>query len=154
SGTSVMRSDDLGQTWTSPHPQPELDWVKESDHVDVAVADVTPAWHARTGKLLAVGAQVRYSKAGEQLEDKPRSHQTAFAVFHPKTNAWTPWKRLETPRLDRFNFARSACAQFVVRDDGTVLLPFYFGRDAKVPASVTVVACSFDGKELKYLEHG
>ena len=38
-----------------------------------AVADVTPGWHRQTGKLIAIGAQVRYSKKGEQLEDVRRA---------------------------------------------------------------------------------
>jgi hypothetical protein len=154
SGLSVMRSEDLGATWSRPDPRPELDWVAESTRVDIAVADVTPGWHAQTGKVIAVGAQVRYSKTGEQLEDRPRSNQTAFAVFDPQTGRWSAWKQLTMPAGAQFNFARSACAQFVVRPDGKVLLPFYFGRNQNEPWSVTVVECSFDGRELKYLRHG
>lgn len=62
SGLYFMRSDDLGAAWTKPEMPPELDWRKESDKVDIAVADVTPIWHAPSGKVLAVGAEVRYSK--------------------------------------------------------------------------------------------
>ena len=72
SGLYFMRTDDLGTTWTQPEMPPELDWRKESDKVDIAVADVTPIWHEPTAKVLAVGAEVRYSKKGEQLDDRPR----------------------------------------------------------------------------------
>jgi hypothetical protein len=155
SGLYFMRSDDLGATWTSPELPVELDWRRESDAVDIAVADVTPLYHAPTGKVLAVGAEVRYSQAGEQLDDRPRSHQTAYAVYDPATGQWTAWRRLEMPADEQWNFARSACAQFLVEDDGTLLLPFYFGRDAASGlASVTVVQCAFDGRELAYLRHG
>lgn len=154
SGLYFMRSDDLGTTWTKPELPAELDWRKESDAVDIAVADVTPAWHAPTNKVIAIGAEVRYSKKGAQLEDKSRSNQTAYAVFDPKTGKWTGWKRLEMPDGDKFNFARSACAQWLVQDDGHLLLPFYFGRNAKEPFGVTVVQCSFDGAEVKYDRHG
>lgn len=154
SGLSVLRSDDLGATWTKPDARPELDWRKESDKVDVAVADVTPGWHAPTGKVLAIGAEVRYSKKGEQLEDRPRSNQTAYAVHDPKTGAWSAWRRLEMPEGEKFNYARSACSQWLVQDDGTLLLPFYIGRNQREPFSVTVVQCSFDGREVKYLRHG
>ena len=92
-----------------------------------------PVWHAATGKVLAVGAQVRYSPKGEQLEDRPRANQTAYAVFDPKSGRWTPWRRLEMPADDSFNFARSACAQFVVEPDGSVLLPFYIGAIGERP---------------------
>ncbi len=153
SGMSVMRTDDLGATWSGPTAIPELDWVHE-DGVDIAVADVTPGWHPQTGKLIAVGAQVRYSAKGEQLEDQPRANQTAYAVFDPNTNEWSHWRRLEMPAGDEFNMARSACAQFVVDADGTVLLPFYIGPSTAVPFSTTVVRCWFDGNDLTYQEHG
>jgi hypothetical protein len=61
---------------------------------------------------------------------------------------------LDMPPDDKFNYARNACAQWIVEPDGTVLLPFYFGPSAGAPASVTVVRCAFDGDELRYLEHG
>lgn len=154
SGLSMMQSQDLGKTWTGPDAVAELDWKSEPGGVDVAVADVTPGWHSATGKVLAVGAQVRYSKKGEQLEDQPRSNQTAYAVYDPKSGHWTPWRRLELPAGDSFNMARSACAQFVVESDGSVLLPFYIGRSAEVPFAVTVVRCTFDGDQLTYREHG
>lgn len=154
SGTSVMRSDDLGRTWSAPEARAELDWVREPNGVHTAVADVTPGWHAKTGKLIAVGAQVRYSPAGKQVEDRPRSQQTAYAVFDPVARSWTKWRRLEMPEDERFNFARCACAQFVVEPDGTVLLPCYIGPSQGKPYSVTVVRCAFDGSRLSYLEHG
>ena len=153
SGLYVMRSDDLGRTWSEPDLPPQLDWVKDGK-VDVAVADVTPGWHAPTAKMLAVGAQVRYSAAGEQLEDQQRAHQTAYAVLEPKTGEWIRWQRLEMPAAEQFHFARSACAQWLVEPDGSILLPFYIGPDAHKPHSVTVVRCSFDGRRLEYRGHG
>ncbi len=154
SGLSVMRTSDLGKSWTEPDARPELDWVRDPSGVDIAVADVTPGWHPQTGKLIAVGAQVRYSPEGKQLEDQPRAHQTAYAVFDPKSGRWSRWKRLEMPAGDEFNFARNACAQWLVEPDGTVLLPFYIGTSTREPRSVTVVRCSFDGRQLKYTQHG
>ncbi|HEY8502929.1 MAG TPA: GDSL-type esterase/lipase family protein, partial [Gemmataceae bacterium] len=154
SGLSVMRTDDLGKTWSAPDARPELDWRREPGGVNVAVADVTPGWHAATGKVIAIGAEVRYSPAGEQLEDKPRAHQTAYAVFDPKAGKWSGWKRLAMPEGEEFNFARSACSQFVVKPDGKLLVPFYHGRNAKEPWAITVFECSFDGEELKPVKRG
>ncbi|MCC6585824.1 MAG: exo-alpha-sialidase [Bryobacterales bacterium] len=154
SGLFTMTSGDFGKTWTGPVEVPELGWRKESDAVDIAVADVTPGWHSKSGKLIAVGAQVRYDKKGNQLDDKPESHQTAYAVFDPKTRKWTTWKMIRMPAGQKFNFARSACAQWLEMDDGTVLLPFYFGPNATEPHSVTVAQFRFDGRELTYLRHG
>ncbi len=58
------------------------------------------------------------------------------------------------PDDEQFNFARSACGQFLVEPDGSLLLPFYVGKDAKTPWSITVARFSFDGTQLKYIEHG
>jgi len=154
SGSSVMRSDDLGGAWTPPEAAAELDWVREPDGTIIAVADVTPGWHAPSGKLLAIGARVRYGKKGEQLDDKLRSHQTAYAVHDPKTGQWSRWRELRMPEDEKFNFARNACAQWLVEPDGALLLPFYFGPSADTPHSVTVVRCEFDGQEIRYIEHG
>jgi hypothetical protein len=153
SGLYVMHSADLGKSWSPPDGRPELDWRKDGQ-VTIAVADVTPGWHAQTQKVIAVGAQVRYSPKGAQLEDQPLAHQTAYAVYDPKTQEWSRWQTLAMPSAEKFNLARSACAQWLVQADGTVLLPFYFGTNARNPFQVTVVQCRFDGKKLAYVKHG
>ncbi len=155
SGLSIMRTRDSGKTWLGPDLRPELGWVKEPGQagVNIAVADVTPGYHAPSGKVIAVGAQVRYSPDGKQLENKPRSNQTAYTVSG-NNDSWLPWQRLEMPQDRQFDFARSACAQWLTEKDGAVLLPFYIGTGTKKPFSTTIVRCSFDGKKLAYLEHG
>ncbi|MBN2295961.1 MAG: exo-alpha-sialidase [Pirellulales bacterium] len=153
SGLYTMRSDDLGKTWSKPVAQPSLAWIIEPSGVTIAVADVTPGWHGPSGKLLAIGCMVRYSKKGDQISDVKRWSQTHYAVFDPKTNVWSKWKLLEMPADKKFDFSRSACAQWIVEDDGTLLVPIYFSAD-KGPASVTVTKCSFDGNEMKYVGHG
>jgi hypothetical protein len=122
--------------------------------VVLAVADVTPGYHAPSGKLLAIGCNVRYSPKGEQLADTKRFSQTDYAIYDVKTNRWTPWQTLEMPTDDKFNMARNACAQWIVEPDGTILLPIYFAPADGVPASVTVVRSKFDGEKLTYVEHG
>lgn len=153
SGLSVMRTNDLGKTWSEPDLRPELEWIHDGK-VDIAVADVTPDWHSQSGKVLAVGAQVRYNVDGHQLEDIKRANQTAYAVLDPKTNQWTKWEQIKMPADEQFNYARSACSQFLVEKDGSVLLPFYIGINAKTPWSIIVAKFSFDGTHLKYQEHG
>ena len=153
SGLSIMRTKDFGKHWSGPTLHSELDWVKEPGGVNVAVADVTPGYHPGTKKLIAVGAQVRYSPTGEQLNDKRRSHQTAYAVSNPD-GTWTSWQQLKMPPDAEFDFARSACAQWLVEDDGSVLLPFYISTGTQTPFAATVVRCGFDGSTLTYREHG
>jgi hypothetical protein len=153
SGVYLLRSDDLGKSWDGPTLGKELDWVRDGD-VNIAVADVSPGFHRPTGKLIAIGAQVRYGTKGKQLEDQKRAHQTAYTVFDPKNNSWTKWRRLEMPAGEQFNFARCACAQWLVEADGTVLLPCYIGYGTHKPFSSTVVRCRFDGDRLTYVGHG
>ncbi len=154
SGMWTMRSDDLGAAWTGPTEIPELGWAQDVNTVVVAVADVTPGWHEPTKRLLAIGCSVRYSPQGRQLADTKRPSQTAYAVHDPRTGTWSPWQTLEMPPDEKFDFARNGCAQWMVKPDGTVLVPIYFAKSANVPASVTVVRCRFDGKTLTYHEHG
>ena len=154
SGLHVMMRSSSSAPWKGPTLPPELDWRPQPDGVTISVADVTPGWHAPTGKVIAIGCQVRYSPKGEQLDDVKRANQTVYAVFEPKTERWTKWQVLELPPGEQFDFARNACAQWLVQPDGTLQVPLYIGRNAKDPASVTVAECRFDGTKLSYVRHG
>jgi len=154
SGMSSMLFSSDRQQWSKPVAPPELGWTKGTNGVDIAVADVTPVWHARLQKVIAVGTQIRYSKQGQQLDDETRSHQTAYAIYDPKTKQWTSWKVLQMPADNKYDYACSACAQWLVEPDGTLLLPFYHGASSKTPFSVTVVRCTFDGAEIRFKSQG
>lgn len=155
SGLYYLRSDDLGSTWRGPVEIPELAWTKEAGGVDVAVADVTPGWHAPTGKLIAIGTKVRYSKTGAQLLDVPRSHECAYATFDPKSNAWSRWRFLEMPdTASKFFLVAPGCVQWLVETDGSILLPIYFRGPTGSDFAVAVLQCDFDGTTLRYRAHG
>ena len=154
SGLHVLDRPSPVAPWTGPVLPPELDWKQHPDGVTVSVADVTPGWHAPTGKLLAIGCQVRYSPKGAQLDDVPRRHQTVYAVFDPPSGRWSPWQLLDLPMDEEFNFARNACAQWLTRPDGRLLIPLYIGRNARDRYSTTVAECRFDGAKLAYQRHG
>lgn len=154
SGIYVMQSRDSGKTWTDPVLPKPLDWVKESDDVVVAVCDVTPGWHAPSGKLLALGAKVRY-RDGEQLYDTPQSRAGAYAVYNPKDDTWSPWKFIDVPDPGgAFALVTVGCSQWCVEDDGSVLVPIYFQEQGATVHHVTVLRCGFDGETLSYKEHG
>ena len=155
SGMYFLRTDDLGKTWTQPIEIPELAWRRGEGNETIAVADVTPAWHARSRKLLAIGIKLRYSPNGDQLLDKPRSHECAYATFDPTTNAWSGWRELAMPATeDKFFLVAPGCIQWVERPDGSLLLPIYFKGQAGSDYSVTVLHCGFDGREMTYIKHG
>ncbi len=154
SGLHVMTRAGVNGGWSGPVLPPELDWQQQADGVTLSVADVTPGYHAASGKVVAIGARVRYSPQGKQLEDVKRAHQTVYAVYDPKTAQWTPWHVLELPADDEFNFARNACAQWLVKANGTLLVPLYIGKSAKDRFSTTVAECRFEGGKLTFVRHG
>jgi len=157
SGLKVMRTDDMGESWTGPIAPPELDWQKGSEKTMLSVCDVTPGWHAPTQKLLAIGAQIWYDSAGKSIESMRTL--TAYAVHDPKKGTWSKWQGLPIPPLEEYNSVRSACAQWLVEPDGTLLLPFYIYKKKpnnapRGPSSIIVARCTFDGDRIKYSEHG
>ncbi len=155
SGLYYMRTDDLGQTWTGPTEIPELAWRNASDDITIAVIDPTPGWHASSGKLLVIGAKILYSATGDyaSLETRPRSYEPSYATYDPKTKSWSGWKELELPLT---SFYRAGCggSQWLVRPDDTLLVPVQFQPRKVGDYYSTVLHCSFDGKEMKYLQHG
>ncbi|MBI5801654.1 MAG: exo-alpha-sialidase [Verrucomicrobia bacterium] len=154
SGLHFMTRAGSNAPWVGPVLPPELDWRQMPEGVTISVADVTPGWHAPTGRLLAIGCQVRYSPKGKQLEDVRRAHQTVYAVFDPKGERWTPWQVLDLPGDEQFDFARNACAQWLVKPDGTLLVPLYIGKSTKDRFSTTVAECRFDGTKLTFVRNG
>ncbi len=156
SGLFAMRRPSVDGAWSGPTAIPELAWRQEANDVTLSVADVTPGWHAPTQRLLAIGCQVPYAPNGAQIlaGPTPRQHQTAYAVHDPRSGASSGWQILDMPADKKFELARNACAQWLVRPDGALLLPIYFGASAEGPWSVTVAECSFDGKQLRYIRHG
>ena len=150
-----MHSADAGCSWTGPDAVPELDWGREPDGAVVAVADVTPGWHARTRKCLATGIKVRYDTNGAQLEDRPHSRETAYTVYDPDAATWHPWRVVELPECDGTFFLNgSGCSQWLVAPDDCCLVPITFCEHGSSCCSVTVLRCGFDGDRLEYIAHG
>ena len=154
SGLYFMRSDDGGTTWTPPTLPKELD-SRKVDGETIAVCDVTPGWHRQSAKLLAIGTKLRYSDAGEQLLDQPRSHQCAYATYDPETGLWTEWKMLAMPDEEAKHFlVAPGCVQWLVRPDGTLLVPMYFKSRGNERYQSTVLHCRFDGTTMELMEKG
>jgi hypothetical protein len=82
----------------------------------------------------------------------PRPRSTTYSIYDPKLDAWSKWQRMKLPG-DQFQDAGPGCVQRYDEEDGTILLPIYFRPPGK-NSRVIVARCSFDGKELKYGEHG
>ncbi|MEA1950481.1 MAG: sialidase family protein [Planctomycetota bacterium] len=156
--TNDMFSKDLGTTWSEPRPHPKsMGRRNEPDDnqpgsVVVAPSDITPQWHAASGKLLATGHNVRYK--GDRGPLHVRARETVYSTYDPATQTWSPRKRLKMPDLPRFKNAGAGSTQRYDLPNGEILLPIYFKRPDKKQNLSTVVRCRFDGETLEYIEHG
>jgi hypothetical protein len=148
-----LKTDDLGETWTEAAAQPAMAPREETiagQKVPVAVSDYWPRWHAASNSLLGTGHSVVYTPTWEIEDDRPR--HTTYATYDTQQDRWNSWQKLVMPPGDKFTNAGAGCTQRYDEADGTILLPFYYKSNPH--ARVAVMRCAFDGRELRYLEHG
>ncbi len=157
-GVNDLLTDDLGRTWSAPRPHANLTRRTESDGVEIVVGDFTPQWHAQTGKLLGTGPTVRYRKnaAGHdvKISQNDAPSRTAFSVYDPQQQNWTPWETVVMPEDPKFFYATVGASQRIDLPNGQILLPFHYKTSGESPYHTAVMRCSFDGRKLTYLEHG
>ncbi len=151
---SAMYSEDLGKRWTTPEVVmplcPRIE-VIEDIRRPVALSDYWPKYHGGSGKLLGIGHTVAYTQDWKVTNPRPR--HTAYSVYDVKAKTWAPWQKFEMPDPVKFYNSGAGCSQRYDREDGTILMPFYF----QLPGSnlhAAVALCRFDGTTLRYVEHG
>jgi hypothetical protein len=163
SAVNVMYSGDLGRTWSDPEPQPRLDRHTLPDGFDICPCDMTPAWHAASGRLLATGHTAIYSPGpkGHVAVDNLHRRELCYAAYDPKKGTWSEWKILEYPDPDAFFWAGAGCTQRVDLPNGESLIPVSVMSKAAVGSNfwkacfaTTVLRVSFDGETMRYLGHG
>ncbi len=150
-----MRSTDGGVTWTEP--KEHASFARQpfkydgKDDLEMTVCDFTPAWHKKTGKLLGTGHTAMYEK-NKIMHVRPR--MTPYSVYDPEKKSWSKWKTIVMPKDAKFSNSGAGSVQRYDLANGDILLPIYFKEIGTKRYSVTVLRCSFDGSELKYVEHG
>lgn len=149
-------SRDGGKTWSEPRVIPSLRRIRQSDGFEVAPGDLWPAFHQRTGKILATGKTFNFENGQREIRLRER---VSYAVMDPATGKWGPLRFLEVPEQDhsgaRITGANAGCTQRVDLPSGDVLLPVRYWRDPQVHRYTSVVMrCAFDGEKLTYAEHG
>ena len=157
-----MRSDDLGVTWSHPIVHATVD-RRIINGLEVCPADLTPGWHQATGRLLATGSTAVYEpgEKGGLVANNRVTRDISYTVYDNATRTWSEWRTLQLPDRERFFWASAGCSQRVDPPGGDILLPVSrMDRDSvgddfwKGCFATTVLRCSFDGEELRYLEHG
>jgi len=145
-----------GQTWSSPEVIPSLVRTRLDDEADRVVGDLWPIRHPQSGTLLVTGKIFIFEQG---TKENYRREQIAYAVYDPAQNTWGRLQTLQLPPADHeghpFTAANSGCNQPVCLANGQILLPIRYQKNSKKRIyTSTVVRCSFDGKQLRYLEHG
>lgn len=155
-GIASAWTDDLGKSWQGPTAHEELDLriTEGSDnrYYEVPV-DATPIYHPSTQKVLLLGATFQVDT--KTRKDVPGGASDVFyAVYDPQTNKWDTWQKLKFPKSFKWPYKRAGCVQSIVEPSGDILMPFYFGQHNNSIHYSSVARCTFDGHELKYVEHG
>jgi hypothetical protein len=83
-----------------------------------------------------------------------RPRHTVWSVYDSAAKTWTQWEKLAMPDDPRWGNAGAGSTQRVDLPDGDILLPIYAKEVAAKVYSSTVVRCRFDGRTLRYVEHG
>lgn len=153
-GMFGLHTDNMAGEWTKPEELKTLApryEIIEGVERPVAVSDFWPKWHSKSKTLLGTGHTVAYTPDWKVRNPRPR--HTSYSIYDPENRKWKEWQKLLMPDEDKFYNSGAGCVQRYDMDDGTILLPIYF-RPAGKNSRVTVCKCSFDGKELNYLNHG
>lgn len=149
---SHLTSKDLGKTWSGPMEHVNtLGRVPMGNGMEMGLSDFSPKWHGKSGKLLGTGHTIPYKD--NHLVQKVRRY-TGWSVYDEKENSWSGWAPLMVPDTVTFFNAGAGSTQRVDLPDGDILLPVYFKAKHVNEYSATVLRCKFDGKILKYVEHG
>jgi hypothetical protein len=152
-----MRSDDGGRTWSELTPHPDTLGRRTVDGgIEECICDFTPTWHAKTGVLLGTGHNVRY--IGDKQQELPRPRSTAYSVYNPADRSWFRWEMMDMPQ-PKFYGSGAGCTQRVDLPNGDILLPIYTAPTESAAQShggyvASVIRCSFDGRNLRYIEQG
>ncbi|NDW08563.1 exo-alpha-sialidase [Dysgonomonas sp. 520] len=151
-----------GKKWSTPDVVENLKRHLTYDNLVRSFGDVTPEWHEKTKTVLCTGKtffaypQDTAGIKGNRRMDIEHLQEVAYAVFDPSENRWSGIKSVEFPdKLDNgddFYCVNAGCTQRTDLKNGNVLLPIRYLKDRNYVS--TVILCSYDGQEMKYLKHG
>ncbi len=150
-----LETTDGGNTWTKPKVIESLRRKRMPGGYELVMGDVYPVWHKKTNKVLATGKTFGFVNGKENR----RYEQVSYTVYDPLSGKWGPLQLVKLPKADHegrpFIEANAGCNQPYDLPDGDILLPIRYRKDSTQRFYTTIVArCRFDGKTLKYIEHG
>lgn len=158
-GLSCFLSKKNNESWDGPIELPGLQRRPWKNGMEIVICDGTPTYHRQSGKMLLTGHSVIYDK--DEIMAPPYPRYTVYSVFDEAKQCWSEFKLLKMPEADSTFFnCGSGSGQRVDLNDGSILLPVYYmaynvaGSPSTNCYKSMIIRCSFDGYDLKYLEHG
>lgn len=147
---------DGGRSWQGPQRIDNLARAKQADGYDIVIGDLTPQWHAQTGTVLATGKTFNFA---DGVKENRGREQTSYTVYSPQSGTWSGLNIVALPATDHagqpISQPNAGCNQRYDLPGGDVLLPIrYCQNPSKLNYTTIVARCTFDGRELKYVEHG
>ncbi len=138
-------SEDFGATWADPEPITAFDWREIGCGYSEGVCDIVPDYHPHSGRVLALGYNVYYRDG--RLANPQRFRFPVYSSGDGQ-GEWSERREFEWFHPDADRMYTSGCAERVIRDDGSVIIPISFGSSSRRDRAVTSVMCSFDGEQL------
>lgn len=143
-------SEDDGKTWSEFKYQEGLASIFGPDRETVA-CDATPMYHKKTGKFLLLGATTQYGIQDKNIIDV-RIQNTFYSVFDEEKREFKKLKFVDMPEY--FGNSTNGCGQSVELENGDLLIPINVWDWTVCRAFSTVMQCSFDGEEVKFIKMG
>ena len=157
-GMYVLRTNDGGKSWSKPEPSKTLTRKAIGEGLEIAMCDASPLYHEKSGKILLIGHSATY--LNDEHASHPKRH-TLYSVYDESLGDFSPFEIVDMPYPDTLYYSSgSGSSQFVVEDNGDILVPIYHMDDK---ASLdpwhdcyhsSVMRCSFDGRRLSLIEIG
>ncbi len=147
-------SSNSGKTWLKFSPDEAFKSVIKGN-IRTVCCDMTPFYHKKTGKFIITGHTADYF-TGENtpVPSIYRTRIIPYAVFDDKTKKFGKVNAIEMPNIVKYCNCGSGCSQCTELENGDMLIPISFGEikdGKKLNDKVSVIRCTFDGNELKFI---
>lgn len=157
-GVHVLKTSDGGESWSDIMPCKNLGRQSLADGSERVIADGTPFYHKKSGKILLIGTEVFYENdeaAG------PRESRALYSIYDRESGEFSELRTFELPQLgDEYFCCVCGSTQCFEEESGDILLPVmhYSLRTAENLwqgfISSSVIRAGFDGERLYFKEIG
>ncbi|WP_236978035.1 hypothetical protein [Membranihabitans maritimus] len=141
---------DDGFSWSSLQNRNDAFSFRDEKGLTIGMCNFTPKWHLVSKTLLGTCHSVPYRNGALVYEQRT----PIWSIYNPKTHEWTKWQFLQLPNDPKYYETNTCADQRIDLPNGDILLPIYYRGKGGKTYTTCVIKCSFDGKDLGYLEHG